>query len=293
MLDLDNDTAITAFLLETLGDEDKERVLARMEEDEDFAERVVAMEEDLIHQWHRGSLPPRERELFAKVYATPARRRRVEEVRMLMRVTDMASSPAPERVVAIPPAAAAARNAARAIEPAAIESAGVASWLASPLPLSRWAALPVAAAIAGAFVSGAYFGARRAPTVEHPAAGGSKIATITLSAIGEKGPPAARGFDPFYVPEGTTTIQLTVDSLAAPAAALTAEIATPDRAIVLPAGAPEMGRSPTGTTLTITVPANKLPDGDYVLTLHSAAAGQTDAVISTQAFRVIRLSSSR
>jgi hypothetical protein len=263
MQDLDSETVIAAFLLETLGGEDRERVLARLEEDEAYFERVTAFESDLILQWHRGGLSSRERELFAKAYATPARRRLVEQSALLIHVADMA---APKN--------------------------GLAAWLSAPWTLPRWAAAAAVLAMAAAFIAGDWFGARRPRLPDDPivaGSGGVMTFAMNLTATGEKGPAAAQGFDTVPLPPTTAFVQLTVETSVAPDGPLTAEIVAKDRPIVLRAGTPVIGRSATGTTLTVTVPAADLPDGDYVLTIRGAGARAAGAsAIAMQGFRVIR-----
>jgi hypothetical protein len=284
MQDLDSDTVVAAFLLETLGVEDRERVLTRLEEDEDYFERVAAFESDLILQWHRGDMPAGERELFARAYATPARRRLVEQMDVVIRVAEMATSPeaapAPHPAVVTP-----AKERARAPE----GGRGVAAWLSASWTVPRWFPAAAAVAIAAAFISGAYVGSRRSSVDPSGVPPGSTIFGMRLTAVGEKGPAIPKGFDTLDLPLTASMVQLTVQPTVTPEAPLTAVLTSPDRAIVLQAGTPMIGHSSTGTTLTVTVRAADLPDGDYILIVRGtdANAGGT-GVISTQAFRVTR-----
>jgi hypothetical protein len=272
MQDLDNDTVIAAFLLETLGIEDRERVLDRIEEDGGYAERVQALETDLILRWHRGTLPLPERERFAKVYTTPARRRRVEEMGMFIGVAEMAA-PATS--------ASATQRVGATLEPAV----GRGNWLEERWAVPRWAVMPAAAVLATAFVAGAYFGPWRA------AASGPTFLDVSLTAVGERGPEsAATGIDPVELPPTTSLVLLTVKRIAPQSGTLTAEVTSPDRPDVLSVGPVYTVTSPQETALTVMVPARDLPNGDYVLTVRNTTNGRSD-VVSTQAFRVLRLPS--
>lgn len=275
MHDLDDESVITAFLLGALDEEEKARVFDRLGDDEGYFERVEAAEDDLILRWHRGTLTPEQRELFARAYAAPARRARVDASLALLRAAE--ESVAGERA-----------DTSAVVGP----FDRLRAWLTAPWLLPRWAVAAGAVAIVAAMLTGAYLGNRRIPGDggDSRASGPPVIVAVTLTAIGEKGPPVAKGFDTIHLPRAASAVQLTVEPRVTPdGAALAADISSPDHGTVLRLGAPAVGRSPTGTTLTVTVPTRDLPDGDYVLTVRRAGAGGSD-ILSTQAFRVIRAS---
>jgi hypothetical protein len=305
MPDLDDEAVITAFLLGTLDEAEQTRLFDRLADDEAYFERVEAAEDDLILRWHRDKLTPEQRELFAKAYAAPARRARVEESLALLRVAE--ASVAAERA-----AERAAAHAAQPVVEHVAEHAGaarpadgqpvalldrIAAWLSVPSLMPRWGVAAGAVAIVAALLTGLYFSSRRMPGDggDGRTAGPPMVVAVTLTAIGEKGPPVdpapstAKGFDTVRLPRPASAVQLTVEPRVVPnGGALTADISSPDNGTVLQLGAPTVSRSTNGTALTVTVPARDLPDGDYLLTVRRAAPAGSSEVLSTQAFRVIR-----
>lgn len=284
MRDLDDETVMTAFLLESLEDGDRERVFMRLAEDEEFFERMQALEHEIILRWHRGTLPPRERDLFVRAYDTPARQARVEEALTLIRAFEAARPAAAAATVAAPP------------ETATAEAGGFfassSRWLTAPWPLPRYALLSAFALVAAAGLVALNYGLL-GPGGGASGSGQGLVVAVTLRAVGEKGPAAPRGFETIYLPPDVSAIRLTVEpgvESLPDATALRSEVASPDRDGVLTLASPIVSQSKAGAALTYTISAGDLPDGDYVLTIRRTAdnAGGEPGVLATQNFRVIR-----
>jgi anti-sigma factor RsiW len=80
-----NDEAqIVSYLLGELNEEDRTRLEERFLRDVEYREHMRAVEDDLVDDYVRGELAPRQRERFEKLYTTlPHRARKVELARAL------------------------------------------------------------------------------------------------------------------------------------------------------------------------------------------------------------------
>lgn len=267
--DLNDDRVLTAFLLGTLDEQTRERIVDRLGTEDAFFERIAALEDDLLVRWHRGQLSASEREQFVRSYAEPARWARVKEARKLVDVANAWNvTESTQRQIA----GTASRGAAvRAL-----------AWLREPWKVPRLAfggaMLVLVASLA------AYVVARRTAEYARPL-----TVSFTLNAVGQKGTdPAAKGYDEVRLPSAATAVAFTVEPQAMPAGGrVTAELVARDRPKVLQLGSPIVDRSAAQLRLIFTVPTSNLPDGDYVLSVRHQ--GDVDSTsIATQAFRVTR-----
>ena len=261
MRDVNDDRVMTDFLLGKLDGETREQIFDRLGSDEAYFETMAALEDDLILRWHRGELPPDERELFAMAYADPARQARVDAALPLLHAAE-AWKAEPQ------PTSFAARLIARLPRlPPVPRFALAGAAIALVAGLSLWMAWPAGDPFKGTPATGTY--------------------AVTLTAIGEKGTPSA-GFDRLDLPRGKTVIELTVVSSSIPAdARLTAQILDRDRGTVLALDPPIVRRSNAVTNATVSVAAANLPDGDYVLTMRRDASAGGE-LMATQSFRMAR-----
>jgi len=256
--DVNDDRVMTDYLLGALDEDTRERIFDRLGADETYFESMAGLEDDLILRWHRGELPADRAALFARAYADPARRARVDSALVLLQAADTWK-----------------RQQERG------SRGRLATFLTSLRTMPR---LAVAGACV-ALVAGLAFWAQSASR-KGPAA--TRTFAVTLTAIGEK-EPQSQGFDRIDLPRDATTLLLTVKPSTRPdAGRLTAQITALDRGTVLRLGPPSVDPSAPATAWTVTVPTTDLPDGDYVLTLRHDAADRTEPVAS-QAFRVRRL----
>ncbi len=81
----EQDRVIVEYLLGNLSPEEQTEFEQRFMEDDELFERIVVIEEELIDDYAREVLSPRERDLFEKNFLTsPERRRKVEIARSLI-----------------------------------------------------------------------------------------------------------------------------------------------------------------------------------------------------------------
>ena len=273
MEDLNDERVMTDFLLGGLDEKDRGRLFHRLETDEAFFESMAALEDDLILRWHRGGLSAMQRKLFARAFAEPARRARVDAAAALLHAAETWKR----------------RDAAGVGQ-------RIAQWVRTPWTVPRFALAATGVALVAVLALSAYVANRRLRESTRPgdapgqatSPSGPIIVAFTLTAIGEKGVPIPRGFDSIVLPRNATAVQLTVEpSNASGDGLFTAEIVAVDSGTTLHVEPPKMSRSATGQTLTVTVATRDLPDGDYVLTVRRVAAG-TSGVVARQSFRVTR-----
>jgi hypothetical protein len=256
--DIHDERVMTDDLLGALDEETRERVGDRLGADEGYFESMAGLEDDLILRWLRGDLPADRAALFARAYADPARRARVDATRVLLHAADTWKEQ---------------------------EEAGFKSrflmFLTSLRTMPRLA-------IAGTCVAAVAALAFWAQPASRRAASDTRTFAVTLTAVGEKDP-RSPGFDRIDLPRDAETLALTVQrSTVLDGARLVAQITALDRGAVLRLGPPSVGQSTAATTAwTVTVATADLPDGDYVLTLRHDAADAAEPVAS-QAFRVRR-----
>lgn len=260
MRQANDDRVMMDFLLGRLDGETREQILDQLGTDEAYFESMAALEDDLILRWHRGELSPEDGDLFAREYAAPARRARVDAALELLG----AAAAWKEKEV---PASVLFR---------------LRTWATSQQLWPRLAAAG-AAVVLLAGLSWWVFGRGAEST------GTTRPGTVafTLAAVGERGTPS-EGFDRIDLPRDATSVELTVESPSVPGdARLTAEIRALDRGTTLPVAPPVVSKSNATTRVTVTVATTSLPDGDYVLTLRDQGAPGSEPV-ATQSFRVSR-----
>jgi hypothetical protein len=257
-VNLDDERVMTSFLLRSLDEATRERVLDRLENDGTYFEAMAALEDDLILRWHHGLLPPADRGLFAKAYADSARRARVDETLALV-------------------AAARARQASSGVAdttgaagaPPAVTGKGI---------FQRWNVAAAAVAVLAIGLSSLVYVTNRRSTPATPF-------RVTLSAVGQKSE-GNRGYDLVTIPPGTTDVVLAIRSTAPPEGDLSAELQAREGGAAPRRYRPVVERTATGDTVTVSVSSADLADGDYVLTI-TADANPSEPV-ATQAFRVTR-----
>jgi CHAT domain-containing protein/TolA-binding protein len=92
---------IRDYLLGALGDEGQERVEKRLLGEDDFFERVLVAEDELVDDYLEGSLPAGEREQFEKHFLiAPERRQKLRFAAALRRHVEANTAPAPRHSVA-------------------------------------------------------------------------------------------------------------------------------------------------------------------------------------------------
>jgi len=256
----DDDQLMTAYLLGLLPQEQRELIDARLAADGPYFERLEAFEDDLILRWHRGQLPEAQRGQFDRAYADESRQARIaESLRFLQPLSARAAG-----------------------GKAAVWVRQTHVWIVASDPIPRWA-------VACSFILiGVLAVSLSRPRL--PKADGLTLA-VALTAVGERGGQPARSFDVVRLSSDVATIQFQM-SAAGPIveAELVVAISANDRDVVREYTAPSVRWVHADQTLTITVPASDLPNGDYVLTVRRRSASDTD-VLQRRAVRVTRTGS--
>jgi CHAT domain-containing protein/tetratricopeptide (TPR) repeat protein len=94
-LNLDDEGRIKSYLLGGLSHEEAQRLEVRLLRDDDFVEHLRLVEDELVEDYERGSLTPRERERFEAYFlSTPRRRRKLMFVRRMSKFAGEAAEPA-------------------------------------------------------------------------------------------------------------------------------------------------------------------------------------------------------
>jgi len=261
-----DDRTLRQYLLGTLPEEECMRIEAEALRDDGRFEELLALEDDLLHEYAQGGLSDVEgRQLEARFLATPEGRQRLEAAHALL---GRLGSPAPR--VRRPPlvnvrwlAAAAALLVAagtawlgwRASQARVREASG-----ASPAPSAAPAPLPSASPTAGparvivlALAPGLVRGEGGPRRVTLPTDAGTLRVVLTL-------------------PAATVRSWLSAALISAEGAPVwTGRVTAPDRA----------------PTVTVDLPARQIPEGDYELVLRRAGPRET-VEIAAYPFTVLR-----
>ena len=254
---LGEDRDLRRYLLGAVAEEERARIEADALRDDGRYEELLAVEDELFHEYAQGGLSDVERRQFEERFlATPEGRERLDRARALLqrlRPAGSAARPAPSPYVRWLAAAAALIIAAGTAwlgwrsSRTRVREAGVPSAAPSPIPVpTPPSAAPVRVALA--LSPGLVRGGGVVPRAALPAAG---EATLRLTL---KLPRGARG--PFSV-----------------------VVASAD-GIVLWAG-PAGGAAPG--SVTVEIPGRSLPEGDYELVLSGPDARE----VASYAFRVL------
>lgn len=269
MLDLDDDVVRERFLLNSLAPADREAVEDRLVADPDYFERLSALEDELILRWLQGELPSEDRRRFAEVYmSSPARRARVEATReTVAAAAALRAEPPPPRDNRVPRRWSGARD-----------------WFAAPVRLPRFAVAGVVLVLLVGVTS----------LVQRAGVGrGAETERLVLVATLAPVPLRSEGAETNLVRIGAVAadvwLRFEIPSIGVDDA-LQFEIRDVDRDAVdvVPAGPVEIAYAGSAAFATAKISAERLPDGDYVLTLFRAMASGTREVIATRTFRVVR-----
>jgi hypothetical protein len=277
-----DDDLIVRYLLGALPDEDAERLDRSSIVDDDFALRLTAVESDMVDSYVRGELSPETRNRVESFYlASPARREKVRFAEELLRWEKAAGQSAPSPV-----------------------KAQRRSWLAFPVPL-RWGFVCLAVLLC----VGVYFLASRSPSqmalsprpASHPVSKSSEpppvspIAKVPLPSPGLNtaffvlpAPTRDGGRTPVVVPAGTIRVvfELQLEDSAFPSYSAALKTSASDE--VLWRGnaiSPTAGRD--NQAVPITLPANLLKTGNYILDLSGISASNSAELIGSYAFRLV------
>ena len=261
----DEERVMTRFLLGSLDDAQRERVLDRLTKESAYFEQMAATEDDLILRSLHDQLSAGDQELFAKAYlSSPARRARVEETRALL-------------------------DAAKAWKERKAEHLWIRilQWLQAPIPIPAFAfgALIVATLSAGGYA--ARNAMRQPGTGELQPSRSAQPAVLSVELTVESARrEAAPTMDLVMVPPDKDTLQLWFQlASTASGGQFEAELEAVDSRKVDQLSPPLMVRSPAGATAIVTIAAPL--DGDYVIRVRRASGGSGD-VVATHAFRVKR-----
>src|SRR5258708_33591491 len=89
---IDDDDAIARYLLGLLSDEERSAVQERLFQDEDYFDRIRAIEYELLDSYSRGEMPASERALLENsLLASAERRRKLDLARGLAAVQTRAA----------------------------------------------------------------------------------------------------------------------------------------------------------------------------------------------------------
>ena len=273
MIDVNDERVMTRLLVGNLAPGEREFIEERLAADPAYFEAVCALEDEMVLEWHRGSLSDEQRQMFARAYlASPARRERVAAGRRLIDTIDDWTH---------------AQEEARCFWWTRMRR-----YVATPrqvlqFSLAATAVLLVALPIAIYEMGGAV---RR---LQH------------ISVIFPLPPVTERGGDPG---QRTNVLRIPRD---ADEVRLQFEIADPGDATGLDAILETLERTPNATPtasagatavkhpvrlertarvvlVTLTVAAGDLLDGDYVLKLRRTQADGRPGIVATRTFRVMR-----
>jgi hypothetical protein len=251
------------YLLGTLPEEEAERLEREFLGDDASHEDLLALEDELFHDYARGALADGDRQHFeARFLQTSEGRRRLAEARGVQEA--LGGRPSPARVVKQPawPLLAAA---------AAVLMALAVAWVARGPEVVRQArSSPAPLPSAGPTAQ---------PSPRAPRAG---IVTLALAAGVTRGDSASRQAT-LSDTDGTLRLVLSLPA-GAPGAPYTAAIRSAEDAPVWTGdGAPV----PEGAAVAVEVPASVLPEGDYEIVLSGTSGGRPREA-AAYAFRILR-----
>jgi hypothetical protein len=263
----DEDQVMTEYLLGGLSLDEREQVADRLALDPVYFEAMAALEDDLLERWHLGRLTSEQEARFSSAYGSdPARRARAEAAGSLL-----------DAVTALKEAGPA--------EPVSWWSRGAwrraVAWCALPSKVPR-----LALAAAGALVvAAAVVLWSRDGVLDRRV-----VFAVTLTAVGERGPGAAQGMDRIRLAPDVDELRLTIDldRSAATDGPFDAEVEALDGGTITHLGPPRVVNTATAAVVTLTMTADALPSGDYVLRLRRSGDGGRPENVTTRAFRVTR-----
>jgi hypothetical protein len=278
--DVNEERMMTRFLLGDLAPSEREPIEERLIADPTYFEALCALEDEVILKSHRGEFSDRERRLFAQTYlSSPARQARVASVRDLINATEGWKDAEESR--------SSLWNRVR-------------RWLATPRQVPQFAvaaavallvaAVPVAVYQMGDVMRRLQRAERENTALQQQIETARPLAVVfPLSPVTERGKETAEGTNVVRIPREADEVWLKFQ-IADPGTAVgfdaileplePTHVATPRPARV--------ERTAATALVTLTVAADDLPDGDYMLRLRRLATGGSPDIVATRAFRVTR-----
>src|SRR5262245_18984812 len=240
---------------------------------------MCALEDEVILKWHRGELPAEDWQLFTQSYlSSPPRQERVASVRELIDAAERwkhDAVPQPSLWNRLP------------------------QWLTASHHMPQLAMAAVGAVVIAVVPAPLYqtrdamrrlqLAEREITTLRQQSGPQHLAAVFTLAPVTVRGQDTSDATNLVRVPRDAAEVWLRFEM---------ADPGTPagfhaihDPLERRPASTPRparLERSATGMVVTLTMPANELQDGDYVLRLRRLTAGDSSDIVATRTLRVTR-----